>query len=627
MTENIRPNEGIRLLSREVIDQIAAGEVVERPSHLVKELLENAIDAGATEITLDVFDQCTSFRVVDNGSGIARNDLAIALDRHTTSKIMQSEDLWNLHSYGFRGEALSSIAAVSELTLSSRTKTAESGARLVCKYGTKEAIVDIGHPLGTSIQIEKLFENLPARRKFMKSASAETSAVRQVVKAMSLSHPEISFKLTVESKLDLFYPKAPNLLERSRVVLGMKDLFFYEKDKGGSFKAAVVFGNPREAQKSSRNLWFLCQGRWIQDKTLIAASLEAFRGQLMHGEYPNLILSIELNPEEVDVNIHPTKSQVKFLDSGGIFRQVVHTIREALDEAPWNSASRIQTAVESYSENSEAARTSEATQSFLSGDRSNQSSADWNQVSFRKKDNLSQSSNQTVSQSSAESSSLASSLAFSREEQEIEIQTEKISNSTSVGIWSRYEVIGQAHLTYLICQSAQGVVLIDQHAAHERILFERLMQQWKFGGKEIQNFLMPLTVDLPPEKVEALQRAESQLFKMGVQVERLGPATLGVTSAPAFLKDASIPGALESLANQILDFGEGFVFDQILSDFCARLACHSAVRAGQALSREEMTALLRSMDEAPRSSFCPHGRPVSIDYQLNEIERDFGRTV
>lgn len=618
MAENIGQSDSIRLLSREVIDQIAAGEVVEKPSHLVKELLENAMDAGATEITLDVFDSCTSFRVVDNGSGIAKSDLAIALDRHTTSKIIQSEDLWNLHSYGFRGEALSSIAAVSELTLSSRTKKAESGARLVCKYGAKEAAVDVGHPFGTSIQIEKLFENLPARKKFMKSASAETSAVRQVIKAMSLAHPEISFKLTVEGKLDLFYPKSQNLLERGRAVLNMKDLFFYEKDSGKSFKAALIFGNPREAQKSSRNLWFLCQGRWIQDKTLIAATLEAFRGQLMHGEYPNLVLSLELNPEEVDVNIHPTKSQVKFLDSGGIFRQVVHAIREALDQAPWNSLNPVQSAVERYSEASEAARATAAPlQSFLTGDRSQEDSTDWNQVSFRKKDNLSLLSVESSSSSSP-----------SPEESEIEIQKGVSSNSaSSIGIWSRYEVIGQAHLTYLVCQSAQGVVLIDQHAAHERILFERLMQQWKFGGKEIQNFLIPLAIDLPPEKVEALQRAESQLSKMGVQVERLGPASLGVTSAPAFLKDGSIPGALESLANQILDYGEGFAFDQILSDFCARLACHSAVRAGQALSREEMTALLKSMDEAPRSSFCPHGRPVSIDYQLNEIERDFGRTV
>jgi DNA mismatch repair protein MutL len=253
MFENTSLLPSITALAPEVVDQIAAGEVVERPSHLVKELFENSIDAGATEIEVEVFESCTSFRVTDNGFGIQGVDLPKALDRHATSKIRRTEDLWALRTYGFRGEALASIAAVSDLSLQSRPRGEATGCKIRSEFGQRAELVEVGHPEGTSIQIERLFENVPARRKFMKSPSAETAAVRQVVKALSLAHPTVSIKFLVSGKLDLFFPKARDLKERAKAVLEVRDLYSHSI-KLGDEVCEVVFAHPKDAQKSSRNM-------------------------------------------------------------------------------------------------------------------------------------------------------------------------------------------------------------------------------------------------------------------------------------------------------------------------------------------------------------------------------------
>lgn len=618
MTEVQTEMPAIRSLSPEVIDQIAAGEVVERPSHLVKELFENALDAGATEVEVEVYQDCTAFRVTDNGCGIPSEELSKALDRHATSKIRQTDDLWALQTYGFRGEALASIAAVSELSLQSRPPGEKIGWKVRSAFGQREDLAEVGSSVGTTISVERLFENVPARRKFMKSASAETAQVRQVVKALALAHPEVGVKFVVSDKLDLFYPKAKSLRERASAVLEVKELFSHTLDAGGN-RCEVVFAHPRDAQKTSRNMWFLCQGRWIQDKTIAAACMEGFRGSLMHGEYPTVVVNLQVDPARVDVNIHPTKSQVKFIDSSEIFRLVARSLKEGLDHAPWNRLG-VESAVLQYAQRSaEVSHQETHKPQFLATPRSEDSTKsapaevhpEWERVSFKRKD---PGVPERVMPGTATPLVQDSLQTF-----EAAVTTE--------AYWSQFEVLGQAHLTYLVCQTREGVVLVDQHAAHERILFERLMRKWKSGQGDVQSYLFPLTVDLSAEKVEALERLSPSLQQLGVVLERLGPACIGVTAAPSYLKDSHVAGALEKLATEVLEVGESFVFEDHLSEFCASMACHSAIRAGQALSQEEMRALLKMMDESPRSSFCPHGRPVSVSYSLGEIERDFGRTV
>lgn len=630
----------IQALAENVIDQIAAGEVVEKPAHLVKELIENSLDAGATELELEVGDGGTSVRVSDNGAGIAAGQLSVALDRHTTSKIRLAEDLWRLSTFGFRGEALASISAVSELSLSSRPAGQENGARLVTKFGKKGEVEEVGQPPGTTIRVRGLYENIPARKKFMKSAASEIAAIRQVLKALALGNPGCSFKFTVESKLDLFYPRAESLLARAQLVLETKDLYRHVTDDGVN-ACEVIFGNPRDAQKNSRNMWFLCQGRWIQDRTLIAASMEGFRGMLMHGEYPQVVVSLRLDPELVDVNIHPTKSQVKFSDSSAIFRLVSRTFKEGLDEAPWNAGARasVQAATESF-----AARAGEAPLApqaqFLAPNTG--TTRAWDQVSFKKKmpNGMDRVLPGTATAFPAPAGAPSATVvpgaggasrddgahgALSGDAPDLTVDHEN--QPITEAYWSTFQVLSQAHLTYLVCQNQAGIVLVDQHAAHERVLYERVLGRWTTGRGETQEFLFPLSVDLSAERVEAVLTQAEGLARLGVRVEQLGPSTLGVFSAPAFLKDSFFPEALDQLAHEVLDHGASFVFEKFLAEFAATLACHSAIRAGQALSGAEMEALLRMMDEAPRSSFCPHGRPVSINYSLAEIERDFGRTV
>ncbi|MGZ5280092.1 MAG: DNA mismatch repair endonuclease MutL, partial [Pseudobdellovibrionaceae bacterium] len=326
------PNS-IQILSNDVIDQIAAGEVVERPAHLVKELVENSLDAGATKISVEFAMGGRYTKITDDGSGIDSKELARALDRHATSKIQLSEDLWRLKSFGFRGEALASIASVSKLTLISKTSGQETAARVISEFGKVGSVDAIGGSFGTSITTENLFENVPARLKFMKSAAAESSRIKITLKALALSHPSVEFRITQDGELVSFWPGCESRLERAKQILGVN--LFEGQAERGNVRAYAVFADPKTVQKTAKDIWFFAQNRWIQDRSLQAAVMEAYRHLLMHGEYPIAAVWVETNPEDIDVNIHPTKSQVKFADPSLAFRAVQASIRDNLEKAPW----------------------------------------------------------------------------------------------------------------------------------------------------------------------------------------------------------------------------------------------------------------------------------------------------
>lgn len=602
----------IEALSSEVIDQIAAGEVVERPAHLVKELIENSFDAGATDVSVEVREGGRHIVVKDNGRGIVAKDLAKALERHTTSKIRKTDDLWGLSTYGFRGEALASIAAVSKLTLSSRVSSDENGARVESTFGRKSDIDRIGHTPGTRVQVSELFENVPARLKFMKTAAGETGAIRNVFKAMSLARPDVQMQFFNEGKLDLHYPATSGRRERAEQVLGVK--LFEGRGARENVRAYSVMSDPNTTAKTSKNIWIFAQGRWIQDRGLQAAVMDAYRNLLMHGEYPFVVTWVETDPDRIDVNIHPTKSQVKFADSGLAFRAVAASVRDTLEKAPWVSdilgsapaAPAVQVAEEPSPENmSFASREIETTQYQTKPSLSSLAAP---RADFRR-EFAGQGVRETL-QAAAASRSAASFPA--------DVGSAK---------WSSLQVLGQADLTYLLCQKRDGLVIVDQHAAHERVLFEKIWKSWREGKVEVQEFLFPLGLDFSQEKKEALLTAVADLEKLGVLVEELGPLTIGIRAAPLWVKENALAKVMDLLATQILDNGGSFAFEKWLGDVAATMACHSAVRAGQALSFEEMQALLESMDEFPLSSFCPHGRPVSVEYPFAKLEKDFGRVL
>lgn len=593
----------IQLLSSDVVDKIAAGEVVERPAHLLKELLENSLDAGATKIEVEIDEGGKSLSVTDDGKGVLKKELPLVFARHATSKIEESEDLWKLSTFGFRGEAIASISSVSRLDFISRRKGEKKGYKIQCEFGSLSDVSETSAQEGTTVRIQDLFSNIPARLKFLKSDSAEVTQIKNVIKAMAMQYPHVEWKVKSKGKLLFVWKGGQTPLERAQSVLDTKKLYEHKKEFEG-FNAHVIFSDPSNVTKVSRQIWIFVQNRWVQDRGIQAAVMEAYRNLLMHGQYPICYVSLECPPDEVDVNIHPTKSQVKFIDAKKAFRAVHYCLREAIEKAPW------QTKTPSY-ENKVIAAPVEKTDSF--------ESFDLQRTQFQQK---------TFSKPQFEQTQSVYSPKVGMEELKQASQREEVKSldvEKPQGYWSTFQVVGQVDLTYIVVQDKEKMMLVDQHAAHERVAFERLMNSWKNGNMEVQSFLLPLTVDLEEPEVETLVEMTEELSTMGISIEQAGPSTIAIASLPSIIKEAGLVEALKKLAKERLDKGGSFALEVAIGDIFATMACHSVVRAGQSLSREQMENLLTDMDEFPLSGFCPHGRSVSIDWSFVHLEKEFGR--
>ena len=655
----------IHILAPEVVDQIAAGEVVERPALLIKELVENSLDAGASEIEIEYDEGGKSVRVSDNGSGIDKSQLTLALARHATSKIESSEDLWKLKSYGFRGEALASIASVSHFSMVSRPKKSDQAYRVVSEFGSITEPSPSGGEHGTQIQIRDLFQNVPARLKFLKSDAAEGTQIKNALKALALAYPDVSFRIRTKGKLLYYWPAQKSLELRACQILG-KDHMYSEQYELEGMKAHVSLAAPNDTTGNSKQIWLFVQGRWVQDRSLQTAVMDGFRSLLMHGEFPYAVVWLECPPDAIDINIHPTKSQVKFLDSKNAFRVVQRAVRKVLEAAPWvddmleddTSVSSHSTSVEHKSEL--AQRVSAEREQGKQQQNLSFHAGELNRVQLQKKQGFQVESeledlemNETEGRKFKEESELdrhlgsvdindtinmvvavpesqyvspagatSDAVSDSESRQAAEAQSESAS-----GNWSKLQVLGQAHQTYILAQNEKSLFLIDQHAAHERVAYETLMSRWQSGKIEIQNYLIPLTIDLEAEDTEALLSVKEDVERLGVSIEQLGPEAVGVSAAPVILNETAIAKSLAELAKSVSEHGGGYSLENSVSHVCATMACHSVIRAGQTLSENEMRALLAAMDEFPMSSFCPHGRPVYIEYPFSKVERDFGRIV
>lgn len=601
----------IQILSKEVINQIAAGEVLERPASLVKELVENSLDAGATEIELDLDVGGKFLKIQDNGGGMSKDDLSLSLNRHSTSKLKDFSDLWALRTYGFRGEALASAAAVSNMSIVTRQKNAKSALQIKSEFGNQSDVFEVGGTNGTQITIDELFSNVPARLKFLKSDSSEITQIMKVVKAFALSHPDVAFKVKQKGFLKAFYPKSDSHLSRALNVFDVKELFENTRETT-QMKAHAIHSSPNTVSKTSQNIWIFVQKRWIQDRGLQKAILDSYRNLLMHGEYPFCVLHLDCDPQLIDVNIHPAKSQVKFQDAGMAFRAVHGAVRDSLEKAPWlknmfqsgDHAESVERAVHNYYQN--ANNEQEFSQNSFQSN-----SAGFTNTQFKQKNY----------DMTLESASVDTYVAQTPPPQ---------SNLAGVGtdpMWGGLQVLGQVNLTYILAQSRQALFLVDQHAAHERVNFEKLMSSFKKGQFEVQNYLLPLNLDFDPDKFEAILNLQENLKKIGIEVEQAGPTTLAVNSAPTLVKEKALSEILIKMAEDAFEQGDSYSLEKRISDVFASMACHSSIRAGQSLSNEEMKELLVNMDEFPLSSFCPHGRPVFKQLSFRELDRDFGRIV
>ncbi|MBL7543572.1 MAG: DNA mismatch repair endonuclease MutL [Bdellovibrionaceae bacterium] len=606
----------ISYLNKQVIDQIAAGEVVERPAHLVKELIENSVDAGATKIEVRFENGGRDIVVQDNGQGISADQLVMALDRHSTSKISEYEDIWNLSSYGFRGEALASISAVSDFELISRPVGVDEAHKIHSKFGHKSDVTKTQLPVGTLIRVSQLFENTPVRIKFLKSSSYEHSLIKQVIKALALINYTVEFKVFDSQKLAFQIPGARTLKERTQWLFGDERVFVAEKEADG-FKVEAVFMSPYDVEKNSKSIWIFAQGRWVQDKMIQSAIMEAFKNLLMHGEYPRVVLNVSCPKDFVDINIHPAKSQVKFTDSQKIFRLVYSTIERALSSGPWKEATVSPSIAPSSDFRSEHNLESLTQSTFKDPQLFS--------AQFQKK--VFPSAPLFVGRS-VETGVNTDSFILKRDSSDgvlSDESSERISTPVSGAYWQQCQVVGQVDLTYIICQGADKMVLVDQHAAHERVLFERLLNQYKMGSVAVQKMLIPISLDLEVEQVEVLLRHQEQLDKIGIQWEQTGPAAICILGMPIEIKENAVLKLLHQFINEAESVSTSYVFENRIKDFVATLACHSAIRAGQSLSHSEMEKLLRDMDEYPLSSFCPHGRPVNLEFSFKYLEREFGR--
>ena len=641
--------KSIRQLSQETVNQISAGEVIERPAQIVKELVENAVDAGADEIEVE-FDEGGRFlKVRDNGHGISRDQMSLALARYATSKIREFDDLWKLSTHGFRGEALAAISAVSELTLISQTQDSPA-FRLQSRFGSIQDIQPTGSAQGTTVIVQSLFENTPARFKFLKSPAGESAAVKQVLRALALSHPRLSFRVLSRGQLVFYWPSKKSFMDRSRQVLGIEDLYYAEGERG-AYRAKSVVSAPNNTVKSRRSSWFFVSNRWVECRVLQSALMSAYRGLLMHGEYPVAVVQVTGPGDEIDVNVHPAKSQVRFKNSSMIFKLVESSIRGALERAPWTK--NISSGQKSSKEvNLQFADSGFAKTRFPGGGGKSVfpvkslSSLSWKDPSELKRS--SQDDGGETSSPSVESLSPDLSQGPDRKKQEEDLSSESFQDGnlplssesaqnrnpslSSESFqdrkpWSSLQALAQVHLTYIVCQSRRSLVLIDQHAAHERFLYEALFRSFKEGNMEIQNHLVPVSLELEEDEREAVLSLEKNLLQLGVKLERLGPETLGVTASPALLKDQALKQGIFLLVRKFIETKDHFAFERVLSDLFATMACHSAIRAGQSLTQAQMDRLLKQMDEHPLSSFCPHGRPVFVEYSISRLEKDFGRRV
>lgn len=611
----------IRILPDTLVNQIAAGEVIERPASVVKELVENAIDAGASSIEITLVDGGKSLiAVADNGKGMAREDLELAVERHATSKL-PDDDLFHIGYLGFRGEALPSIASVARLSVTSRSRQAENGWRMEVNGGVKQSPVPAASAAGTRVEVRDLFYAAPARLKFLKTAAGEVTQCVDIVNRIALANPQISFYLIDEQKKkislnacqgELFDARLKRLSDVMGREFGENSLLINaERDH---LRISGYVSLPTYNKANSLSQYLFVNNRPVRDKLLLGAVKGAYQGVLEIGRYPLCALFFDVDPDYVDVNVHPTKAEVRFFDGAAVRGLLVSAIRNALTAgsrqtaAPANLASFLQDSLENAS----------LTAPLLMSD-------DKEEAAFL--NDCHQPAPSAFRRTLLPLPSRPRTAALPELERKFSVRAEEDDNS-------RYAdadgVLGQAkaqfHNTYIISQTEDSIVLIDQHAAHERIVMEKMKKALNEGRKPAtQMLLIPEIVELDAcDKQRLLENAEN-LDQLGLSVEEFGPSAVIVREIPALIKDCDTQKLVHDLAEQIAEWGSDFALTEKLNHIVATMACHGSVRAGRSLNLAEMNHLLREMEQTPNSGQCNHGRPTYIELKLKDIDKLFHR--
>ncbi len=588
----------IHLLPPEVSSQIAAGEVIERPASVVKELMENALDAGATSISISISDAGRRLiEIADNGSGIASNELALALARHATSKLSRAEDLFHIETLGFRGEALASIASVSRLTITSKVANSDAGARLRVEGGHAGRVEAIGAPSGTVVRVEDLFYNVPARLKFLKTPVTERRAIDALLTRYALAYPNVRFKLDEDGHVTLQTSGDGDrraILATLYGVEAAKQLLEIHAEEPDIQLSGYI--SPVALTRSNRkDITIFVNGRWVQDTPLTTALLQAYHTLLMVGRYPLGAIFIEIAPEEVDVNVHPAKAEVRFKDQDRIFGFVQRAIRRGL---------LAYTPVPSVGSSASNAGWTP------SGQSARQVGIDWTLAHESQPVAEGQEQRSPTEEQAAEAPGAAQPAMPERQEA-----------ASTVPL---LRLIGQIGATYIVAEGPDGLYLVDQHAAHERVLFEKLMAQHDQNRIPAQALLTPSTITLPRASAILLASQLPLLAHLGFQVDEFGPDTFQVRAMPAMFAGSDPAAALRAVVEDFEE-DEQPLQNEVEKKLAARVCKRLAVKAGQTLSPEEQRALLTDLENCDSPRTCPHGRPTMIHLSVDMLERQFGR--
>ena len=613
----------IRLLSETVASQVAAGEVVERPASVVKELIENSIDAGARKIDVMIRRGGISLvRVIDDGCGMDRDDALLSLERHATSKIRTATDLQAVSTLGFRGEALPSIASVSRFRLTTREARAVAGTEIIVNGGKLDVVRDGGEAPGTQVEVRSLFYNLPARRKFLRSENTESRNIEHQIHLQAIGHSQIGFSLLRDDRVLFQLPAAATLSDRIRDLFGvelLQRLVAVMSTGSSKIRISGFIGQAGLSRQSRTQQLVFVNGRAIESSLITAAIREGYHTALMKGQYPVTFFFLEIDPASVDVNVHPAKREVRFRDPTGVREAIVQCIQQILEagRAAWQEKFRAPVSVPTVAGKT-APELRLRPEEFAP------------EESHRELPHLGPAVGTTASVSSAASGMEIvgqprkfSGLPVSRADSASEALA--LQQQAGTAAQQQFQIIGVLSKLYVLMENADGLVLVDQHAAHERILFEELRRRMEEQGVPTQKLLLPQTFDVPPRDADWIERNLSILQRMGIGIESFGPGTFKIDSLPTFL-DVSDPAQfIRKVIDDLKSASNTASAMRLGEEMIAKSVCRHAVKANDPLRYPEVEKLIRDLLDCDLPYCCPHGRPTMIQISLTELEKKFGR--
>lgn len=608
----------ITLLDKNTIDQIAAGEVIERPASVVKELVENAIDAGATEISVEIRDGGINYiRITDNGRGILREDVPLAFTRHATSKIKSVEDLLKVCSLGFRGEALSSIASVAKVELLTKTRDAVTGTRYVINGGEEVSCTSIGIPNGTTIIVSSLFYNTPVRRKYLGGANAEAGRIMELLQAVVLSHPEIGFKFVSQGKVRLLTYGKEGLAGQKEAIYSVlgRDVAKYIMPIDASSEYISIsgfIGKPEIGRGNRSYEYYFINGRYIKSKLIEGAVEDAYKGFFMQHRYPLFVLNLEIPPADLDVNVHPTKMELRLKNEENIYDFIYKSVREILSKREWIIEASI---------NEKPIKKPEVVTKYEEPHKNTEEKAVFSYLPETLKPEPTKVADSPEPFEEKKLSEVKKAEKFEEEPKQLTLDTKKLLDERST---PDIKIIGQLFDTYWILEFEGKMYILDQHAAHEKVLYERLIKQIAERNVYSQNISPPVIITLTPVEERVLEKCGSILEELGFAVSSFGGNEIALSAVPSNLPSLGSASAFMELLDSMDEVRQ--TLPEKMLDKCASMSCKAAVKGHMRLSYAEAKALIEELMTLDNPYHCPHGRPTMISMSKQEIEKKFGRT-